>query len=222
MGPPALTTWHRFAPGEARGMLPAFAGVQYGPDLPGEGELRLLGNLSDRRVLELGCGGGQELVAFARQGASAIGLDASREQLNAAQRLSDAEKVRVELHQGDPADLAFLRADSVDIVFSAYALADVDDLNRVFRQAHRILKQGGPLVFSLPHPVAGILSVPGTSYFGRRTLGDIFGGLTRAKFRVDAVVEPRPTAGGSRSRWWSDDYSRVPSTLIVRARKEGV
>ena len=28
----------------------------------------------------------------------------------------------------------------------------MEDLNRVFRQVHRVLKVGAPLVFSLPHP----------------------------------------------------------------------
>ena len=36
--------------------------------------------------------------------------------------------MRVEWHKGDLADLAFLRADSIDVAFSADALAEVDDL----------------------------------------------------------------------------------------------
>jgi hypothetical protein len=38
---------------------------------------------------------------------------------------------RVECHQGAFADLAFLRADSIDIVFSATVLDEVQDLDRV-------------------------------------------------------------------------------------------
>ncbi|MGH9181452.1 MAG: class I SAM-dependent methyltransferase, partial [Acidimicrobiales bacterium] len=80
--------WNRYAVGDPRGTLDPIDDVHYGPDIPTEAELRLLGNLSDRRVLELGCGGGQCLVALARKGAHAIGLDHSPEQLNAAKRLS--------------------------------------------------------------------------------------------------------------------------------------
>ena len=43
--------------------------VQYGPDIPTEADLRLLGNLENKRVLELGCGGGPNAVAMAKQGA---------------------------------------------------------------------------------------------------------------------------------------------------------
>ena len=119
---------------------------------PTEAELRLLGDLKGKRVLELGCGGAQCSIAFAKQGATAIGVDLSAEQLAYARRLCEREEVRVELRQGDLADLAFLRADSIDLVFSAYAFGYVEDLNRVFRQVHRVLKVGAPLVFSPPPP----------------------------------------------------------------------
>ena len=36
--------------------------VSYGPDIPTEGELRLLGELRGRRVVELGCGSGEITV----------------------------------------------------------------------------------------------------------------------------------------------------------------
>ena len=64
------------------------------------------------------------------------------------------EEVRVELRQGDVADLAFLRADSIDVAFSAYAFDDVEDLARVFRQVHRVLKVGGPA--GLQRPPSGL------------------------------------------------------------------
>jgi len=38
-----------------------------------------------------------------------------------ARRLAEQEDVRVEWHQGDLADLAFLRAESIDLAFSAFA-----------------------------------------------------------------------------------------------------
>ena len=134
----------------------------YGPDIPDESQFRLLGDLKGKRVLDLGCGGGQCTVAFARAGATAIGLDQSNVQLSFARRLAAAAEVRVELRQGDVADLAFLRADSIDVAFSAYAFDDVNDLSRVFRQVHRVLKVGGPLVFSVPHPAWTMIDdVPG-------------------------------------------------------------
>jgi len=79
-------------------------------------------------------------------------VDFSAEQLAFARRLADRESVRIELREGDLADLAFLRAETIDLVFSAYAFGFVEDLGRVFRQVHRVLKGDAALVFSaLPH-----------------------------------------------------------------------
>jgi len=238
-------TWNRL-PGDDRGsVLPAVDSVVYGPDIGTEAEFRLLGNLTGKRVLELGCGGGTNVVAMAAQGAHAIGLDFSPEQLAAARRLAEREEVKVELHTGDLAELVFLRAESIDVAFSAYALGLVEDLNRVFRQVHRVLRQGSPFVFSLPHPCSHLIDdddpeqplLIRRSYFDRagvnydfeglplsahhHTFSDLFTGLSRANFRVDTVLEPEPGAEGHRSPHWRDAYHLVPRTLVIRARKEG-
>src|SRR5438105_6326935 len=139
------------AGGRAGARLPTDVAT-YGPDVGTEADFRLCGDVKGKRVLELGCGGAQCSIAFVKQGATAIGVDFSAEQLAFARRLCEREEVKVELRQGDVADLAFLRADSIDLVFSAYAFGYVEDLNRVFRQVHRVLRVGAPLVFILPHP----------------------------------------------------------------------
>lgn len=216
--------------------------AHYGPDLPTEGELRLLGDLKGKRVLELGCGAAQCSIAFAKQGATAIGVDFSAEQLAMARELAERDEVRVELRQGDMADLAFLRADSIDLVFSAFAFGYVEDLNRVFRQVHRVLKVGAPLVFSLPHPASHMIDGDSglsirRSYFDRRpaesswggirtttfhhTFADLYMGLARSSYRVDLIVEPEPSAGAHHSPWWRESMEYVPPALIIRARKEG-
>jgi SAM-dependent methyltransferase len=216
--------------------------VAYGPDIATEAELRLLGRLEGKRVLELGCGGGPASVAMARQGAKVIAVDSSSEQIGHARRLCEREEVSVELHQGDLADLAFVRADTIDIVLSVYALGMVADLDRVFRQVHRVLRPDGPFVLSLPHPMwraADRESPPAMRrpYWDRTpqpwtdgaesgqehpvTIAELFTGLTRANFRVDALLEPEPPAGGARSRWWQPAMAFVPSTLVLRARKVG-
>jgi ubiquinone/menaquinone biosynthesis C-methylase UbiE len=236
--------WDRYAAAyQARAQLSTTT-AHYGPEMPTEAQLHLLGDLKGKRVLELGCGGAQCSIAFAKQGATAIGVDFSAQQLAFARRLCEREDVRVELRQGDLADLAFLRADSIDLVFSSHAFGYVEDLNRVFRQVHRVLKPGAPLVFSLPHPLAGIFDGDGPeplsvrrSYFDKspvehemggvvftdyhHTVADIYMGLARSSYRVDLILEPEPLSGGRRSADWRDGFLYVPRTLIVRARKEG-
>ena len=219
--------------------------AHYGPDIGTEADYRLLGDLKGKRILELGCGGAQCSIAFAKAGAVAIGVDFSSEQLAFARRLCDRENVKVELHHGDLADLAFVRAESIDLVFSAYAFGYVEDLNRVFRQVHRVLRPGTPLVFSLPHPSYDMIDddseqplLVRRSYFDmspidyewngiaftdfRHTIADIYMSLVRANYKVDTIIEPEPVAGAARSSHWRETFKYVPRTLIVRARKEGL
>lgn len=238
------SAWDEFAEQYQRNARLGSDTAHYGSDIPTEADLRLLGDLKGKRVLELGCGAAQCSIAFARAGATAIGVDLSENMLAEGRRLADHAEVRVELRQGDMADLAFLRADSVDLVFSSFAFQYVEDLNRVFRQVNRVLRAGAPLVFSLPHPAYFVLDEESgapprleRSYFDRsperydwggvaftayhHSFADLYMGLTRTSFRVDLILEPEPTPGAPRSWFWRDAMEWMPKTLIVRARKEG-
>lgn len=240
-----VASWDAFsARYQATAVLPTDV-AHYGPDAPTEAELRLLGDLRGRRVVELGCGGGQCSIAFAKAGAVAIGIDSSAEQLNHARKLAEQEGVRLELRLGDLADLAFLRADSVDLVFSAYAFGFVADLRRVFRQVHRVLREGAAFVFSLPHPYYSLVDddhpeeplLLRRSYFDTspityswdgvpfvdypHTVEEIVTGLLRSGYRLDALLEPAPSTSRPPSAQWREVARVLPRTLIVRARKEG-
>src|SRR2546421_9740323 len=184
--------------------------ARYGPDIPTESELKLCGNVEGKRVLELGAGA-QGSIAFAKQGAHTIAVDSSPDRLADLRRRIDEEDVKVELHESDLADLAFVRADSIDLAFSSYAFDAVDALNRVFRQVHRVLRQDSPLVFSMSHPAYAMIDdsaedplLVRRSYFERstdgeqphRTISQLFTGLIRSNFRVDTILEPAPASGG--------------------------
>ena len=218
--------------------------VHYGPDMPDERDLRLCGEVAGKRILELGCGAAQNSIAFAKLGAKVIAVDSSKVQLAHARRLADANETRIEIHLGDMADLSFVTSASIDLVFSAHSFGFVDDLNRVFRQVHRVLKTEMPLVFSIAHPVRQLLDASGglpfvkRSYFDRgsiqrklndvpmtvfpHTVSGLFTSLHRANFRIDVILEPEPPASQQHSPAWREVDQVVPSTLIMRARKLGV
>ena len=211
--------------------------VVYGTDVPSEADLRLLGPVEGRRILDLGCGIGHNAVVLAQQGAKVLGVDADHDLLSRARERAEAAEVKVELHQSALADLPFLRSDSVDAALSVMALATAEDLARVFRQVHRVLKPEAPLVASFPHPAAGLFDPEGadplrvvhpyqqsepvawsdgarTVVDHPRTIEEIFTTLHRASFVVDHVLEPTPPHGRSAT-------PAVPTTLIIRARKQG-
>ena len=219
--------------------------IQYGLDLPTEADLRLCGALKGRRVLDVGCGAGENAVAMARQGAHVIAIDASSAQLALARRLAEEAEVRVEWHEGDAADLAFLRADSIDLALAAEVVHEIEDIDRLFRQVHRVLRAGGPFLFTHDHPMRlalgrddappdglplGPLEVR-RSYFDTapvvvtregesvrlfpRTIADVFSALHRAGYRVDVLLEPEALRS-------ADPGPAVPTAVLWRARKEGI
>jgi len=238
-----IEAWDRVA--ARRGEAGAAGVVQYGPDLPTEADLRLCGDLSGRRVLDLGCGAGENAVTMASQGAHVIALDVSRAQLALGKRLAEAMEVRVEWHESDAADLAFLRADSIDLALAASVVHEIEDLDRVLRQVHRVLRPGSAFVFSHEHPMRLAVGRDGVgkdvlplgrlevrrSYFDPspmivandeetiqmwpRTIADVFSALHRAGYRVDALLEPEPVRS-------SDPGPAAPTGMIWRARKEGL
>lgn len=240
---PADAGWHRFTAAEAPAGVVGTV-VVYGADVPTEADLRLLGTVEGKRVLDLGCGTGHNAVVLATQGAKVIAVDPSADRLAHARDRAEEADVRVELHQAGLADLAFLRSDSVDAAISVLALATVDDLARVFRQVHRVLKPEAQLICSFPHPAFAMLdpTAPDPLRIARpydqqgpstwdldgqevqdhpRTIGEIFTTLHRSSFGVDQLLEPTASPSGRRSPHFADAMRTVPATLIIRARKQG-
>lgn len=64
--------WERHRP-EFQALAELPVGVQYGPQVTEE-RLHLIGPVAGRRLLEIGCGGAQCGIAFARAGAIMTGI----------------------------------------------------------------------------------------------------------------------------------------------------
>jgi SAM-dependent methyltransferase len=171
-------------------------------------ELRLLGTVAGKRVLQLGGSEVVPAILLAGTGAHVIALVPDADGLDRARAAVERAEAKVELHQVDLADLAFIRADTVDAAYADSSLRGVGDLDRVFRQVHRVLRIDAPFVVAVPHP-AGDVEL--SSYFdrtgNRRTIGDLFGSFTRASFAVDTLLEPETGA--------------IPRRLVLRGRKIG-
>lgn len=240
---PAPEGWHRFTTAADPGPSQQST-VLYGSDVATEADLRLLGKVDGRRVLDLGCGTGANAVVLARQGAKVLAVDPGAERLGVARERAESAEVRVELHQAELAELPFLRSDSVDLTLSVMALATADDLARVFRQVHRVLKPEAAFVLSLPHPAFTMLDPRGEDPLRvtrpydypqslawqlgdedvldyPRTIGDVFTTLWRSSFGVDHLLELTATQVGHPGESTADLARVVPSTLLIRARKQG-
>lgn len=150
---------------------------------------QLLGDVAGKRILDLGCGDGFELLELARAGAEVVGADNSPAQLAAAQRAADTLGVSCQLVLADllrlPEEL--LRGE-FDICFSAYVTAWVGDLDRWFEGVYRALRPGGVFLLSGSHPLSGF-----------------FGELERGEARRGSYLEEGPfvETGAEPSAAWN-------------------
>ena len=199
-------------------------------------------------MLEIGCGGGQCSIAFAKRGAIATGIDLSDGQVDFAQKLAAENGVEAAFRQGTAEDLSAIADASQDVVFSAYALQYVERPDRCFAEVARVLKPGGVFVFSVDHPfwycvaeedMRIVFSYFDTVYWYnweqkdmptkprvtqfQRTVGDWFRFLRGAGLEVLDIIEPAPAEEGSGQDWgeyYSPERQRmVPATIIWKARK---
>ncbi len=194
--------------------------IWYGAGVADDSALRLTGDLTGKRVIELGVAPTPSRlppnsIVLALAGAKTIALDPDAERIAEVRRRAAEAEVRVECHEGELADLGFATSASVDLVLASRTFDQVDDLPRVLRQVHRVLRPDASFVVALTHPVAAMFDGPGQPVhrYGStvRSFGQLFMNLERANFRVDVVHELMP-----------DDAAMVPTVLVLRARKQGV
>ncbi|MHA2206679.1 MAG: class I SAM-dependent methyltransferase [Candidatus Thorarchaeota archaeon] len=133
--------------------------VHYGPYGPGEKELGVIGGVQDLDVLELGCGGGQNIIVLKKWGArTAVGFDNSESQLNYARKLAESQNVDVRFIKGNMEDLSDFSDSTFDLVVSSHAMNYVNDIQAVFNESSRVMRTGGRIVVCLTHPIWNVVA----------------------------------------------------------------
>lgn len=158
-----------------------------------EHELRLLGSVRGKRVLELGCGAARWSIALARRGARPTGLDLSSSQLGKARALQRRAGVRFPLVQASAERLPF-RAGAFDLVFCDWGAMTFSDPTRSVPECARILRTGGEFVFATASPLRHVaFDIPKDRQV-RRLVRPYFG-IHRVEYRGDSAVEFHPPYG---------------------------
>lgn len=112
---------------------------------------RLLPDMRDARVLDLGCGDGWLSRLAVEQGARSVtALDPSERMLQRARKETDSP--RISYVRGFVEDIDLPQA-SFDRIVSVFAFHYVDDLAAVMRRVASWLAPGGVLVAVLEHPI---------------------------------------------------------------------
>ena len=114
--------------------------------------LAMLGDVSGREVLDLGCGEGGYARELSRRGARVIGVDGSGRLVDVARLRARAEALDVTFVHANASALVGIEAGSFDLVAAPMSLMDVEDYRGAIREVRRVLRAGGELVMSITHP----------------------------------------------------------------------
>ncbi|MCM3494811.1 methyltransferase domain-containing protein [Paenibacillus lactis] len=206
--------------------------------------MELLGDISDRHILDLGCGDAGFGVELLKKGCAAyVGIEGSRKMAEASEsNLTGFNNGTVQHMRME--DYAYPR-DTYDVVISRLAIHYLQDIESVFRGIHQTLKPCGKFIFSIEHPVitstlqpSGIRTnwvvdnyfiegyreqqwLGGTVHKYHRTVEDYFMALTEAGFRVASLRESKPVREHFLTEETYERRRRIPLFLFLEGVKNG-
>jgi SAM-dependent methyltransferase len=191
--------------------------------------LGALGDVRDKVVVELGCGGGQWAGPLTAAGARVIGVDLSLGQLRHARTIAP----RTPFVQAS-GDRVPLRDGVADVVMSDHGAATFLRLHQWLPEAARLLRPGGRLAVCIASPWKAVCTdedwqlteqlhrpyfdigdlTDGRSVDWAPTHGEWIGALVEHGFVVEALHELRPPEGATTTYDWFTTYewaSRWPA-----------
>jgi ubiquinone/menaquinone biosynthesis C-methylase UbiE len=111
--------------------------------------LRVLGDVSGKKVLDIACGEGYFSGLLSEHGAKVTGLDIGEELIEIAKQ----KYKKPAFHHMRAEDVGTLKREQFDIAICVLALQNIEDVKAVFQGVASILKPGGRFILVLNHPV---------------------------------------------------------------------
>jgi SAM-dependent methyltransferase len=183
-----------------------------------EFELRVLGDVADRDVLEFGCGAAQWSIALHRLGARVVGLDLSARQLEHARDLMNAAGVEFPLVRANAEATPFPDG-SFDIIFCDHGAMTFADPYGTVPEAARLLRDGGLFAFCMHTPVLDSAWAPTDEHPTDRLVVDYFS-LHAMEFADEPTVFQLPY--GTWIRLFGDNDLVVEDLIELRPAADAV
>ena len=174
----------------------------------------LLGDVKDKRVLDVGCGDGYYARKLAATGAAVLAIDGSAEMIKLA--LRDTPGGEVEYRVADLTQPLPLPDRRFDVVLANMVLMDIPTLDVALAEVARVVTDGAVLVFSVTHP----------AFFCSDWVHDAQGAKLHkavSDYLSPTIEElgfwgPMPSAEAVARHGDWQHHRRIPSFIVVRAR----
>lgn len=210
-----------------------------------EEKCQLLGDVSGKKILEIGCGSGQSLQYVGERKASELwGMDISENQLEKTKQHLTEFGLSAKLICSPMEEECGIPEDYFDFVYSVYAIGWTTDLEGTFRRIAYYLKKDGVFIFSWSHPIHKCVAAEDNmlvfkkSYFDKswyslslggstltlsdRKLSTYMNALAKAGFVIEQLIEESDDEI-MKSRANSDNFAKkakmLPVTFVFKVRK---
>lgn len=114
--------------------------------------IAMLGDVTGKSVLDIGCGEGGYARELHRRGARVTGVDGSTRLIEVARQRATAEGIDAPFVVANANALGSIASATFDVVVAAMSLMDVEDYDGAVGEVHRVLQAGGELFMSITHP----------------------------------------------------------------------
>ncbi|MCR2805943.1 class I SAM-dependent methyltransferase [Paenibacillus soyae] len=206
---------------------------------------QLFGDISGKKLLEIGCGNGRSLQYQGERGASELwAVDISEKQIEKAAQHLESHGLSAKFICSPMEEECGIPEDYFDYVYSIYAIGWTTDLEGTFRRIASYLKKDGVFIFSWSHPIHRCVTeddgrfVFRKSYFDEawypvavdegellladRMLSTYVNALAKAGFVIEKLIEQSDDEIMQLRDDKSDLARRakmLPVTFVIKARK---
>jgi SAM-dependent methyltransferase len=110
-------------------------------------------SLKGVKILCLASGGGQQGPTLAAAGAEVTVVDLSEKQLEQDRFVAERDDLQLTVEKGDMTDLSFIDNHTFDMVVHPVSNVFVENVLPVWKEASRVLKDGGTLISGFTNPL---------------------------------------------------------------------
>ncbi len=122
--------------------------------------LKNIGDLKNKKLLEIGCGSGYWTRLFANKGALCTGIELEKNQIKIAIEKERENPQDIKYYKMNAKNLQKFSSNSFVVVFIEYVLLEIpnlSDIRKIFKEIYRVLKKGGWVFISEMHPFDPII-----------------------------------------------------------------